>query len=75
MNKYENLSERLKPEYALILETDVKQQYPAIYKSINKAINEKKYITNLTIAEAEEMVLYVYDGSRDLNNIYKMFVI
>ncbi len=75
MKKYENLSERLKPEYALILEIDVKQQYPAIYKYINKAINEKEFITNLTIDEAEQMVLYVYDGSRDLDNIYKMFVI
>jgi len=75
MKKYENLSERLKPEYAFILETDVKQKYPSIYKSINRVINEKKFITQLTIDEAQQMVLYVYDGKSKLNNIYKMFVI
>jgi len=75
MTKNETLSERLKPEYALILEIDVKQNYPNIYQNINKVINEKEFITQLTIDEAEQMVLYVYDGSRDLGNIYKMFVI
>jgi len=65
-----NLLSLLKPEYKANL-TDKMLEYPKTKESIFKALTEKNYVIDLTIAEASDITQYL--ASKNFSNIYEMF--
>lgn len=68
-----NLLSKLKPEFKAQL-CDVKEEYPAMFKSLMKTLKEKNYIIELTIGEAKDLVMYTHTmHNKFFADIYELF--
>lgn len=66
-----NLLSKLQPVYKAKL-CDVKEVYPAMFKSIMDTLETKNYVIDLTINEARHLVMYLDEG-RSFGDIYNLF--